>query len=164
MGQSATKTEVRGSNPSPGQTLNFSYFYLLTGGGAVVIWQANWLSSESSEVQIPIWAKLGIQSEEIRQKNIACIILTVAYSNRLKTTTSCYSMTSAARRRKSCSPIKVFTKDVSPQQGDLRLSGPPSGQGAGGLAQVRNRRVLADLREDSLATVPPTPRWQPTHE
>ncbi|GFN85197.1 hypothetical protein PoB_001170300 [Plakobranchus ocellatus] len=45
----------------------------------------------------------------------------------------------------------------SPQQGDLRLSGPPSGQGAGGGAQTRDRRVPADLRADSLATVPPTP-------
>ncbi|GFO34464.1 hypothetical protein PoB_006096900 [Plakobranchus ocellatus] len=44
-----------------------------------------------------------------------------------------------------------------PQQGDLRLSGPPSGQGAGGGARTRDRRVPADLRADSLATVPPTP-------
>ncbi|GFN82810.1 hypothetical protein PoB_000931600 [Plakobranchus ocellatus] len=46
----------------------------------------------------------------------------------------------------------------SPQQGDLRLSGPPSGQGAGGRAQTCDRRVSADLRTDSLATVPSTPR------
>ncbi|GFN87782.1 hypothetical protein PoB_001428800 [Plakobranchus ocellatus] len=46
---------------------------------------------------------------------------------------------------------------TSPQQGDLRLSGPPSGQDAGGGAQTRDRRVPADLRADSLATVPPTP-------
>ncbi|GFN95230.1 hypothetical protein PoB_002173600 [Plakobranchus ocellatus] len=45
----------------------------------------------------------------------------------------------------------------SPQQGDLRLSGPPSGQDAGGGARTRDRRVPADLRADSLATVPPTP-------
>ncbi|GFO04829.1 hypothetical protein PoB_003133400 [Plakobranchus ocellatus] len=45
----------------------------------------------------------------------------------------------------------------SPQLGDLRLSGPPSGQGAGGGARTRDRRVPADLRADSLATVPPTP-------
>ncbi|GFO28106.1 DC-STAMP domain-containing protein 1-like [Plakobranchus ocellatus] len=44
-----------------------------------------------------------------------------------------------------------------PQQGDLRLSGPPSGQGAGGGARTHDRRVPADLRADSLATVPPTP-------
>ncbi|GFO29196.1 hypothetical protein PoB_005570100 [Plakobranchus ocellatus] len=43
------------------------------------------------------------------------------------------------------------------QQGDLRLSGPPSGQGAGGGARTRDRKVPADLRADSLATVPPTP-------
>ncbi|GFO05924.1 transposon tf2-11 polyprotein [Plakobranchus ocellatus] len=29
----------------------------------------------------------------------------------------------------------------SPQQGDLRLLGPPSGQGAGGGARTRDRRV-----------------------
>ncbi|GFO32818.1 hypothetical protein PoB_005932300 [Plakobranchus ocellatus] len=46
---------------------------------------------------------------------------------------------------------------VGPQQGDLRLSGPPSGQSAGGETLTRNRRVPADLRADSLATVPPTP-------
>ncbi|GFN96428.1 hypothetical protein PoB_002293400 [Plakobranchus ocellatus] len=46
---------------------------------------------------------------------------------------------------------------ASPQQGDLRLSGPPSGQGAGGGARTRDRRVPADLRADSLATVLPTP-------
>ncbi|GFO30645.1 hypothetical protein PoB_005715000 [Plakobranchus ocellatus] len=45
-----------------------------------------------------------------------------------------------------------------PQQGDLRLSGPPSGQDAGGGARTRDRRVPADLRADSLATVPPTPQ------
>ncbi|GFO35221.1 hypothetical protein PoB_006172600 [Plakobranchus ocellatus] len=41
--------------------------------------------------------------------------------------------------------------------GDLKLSGPPSGQGAGGEARTRIRRVPADLRADSLATVPPAP-------
>ncbi|GFN98697.1 hypothetical protein PoB_002520300 [Plakobranchus ocellatus] len=47
---------------------------------------------------------------------------------------------------------------ASPQQRDLRLTGPPSGQGAGGGARTRDRRFPADLRADSLATVPPTPR------
>ncbi|GFN98785.1 hypothetical protein PoB_002529100 [Plakobranchus ocellatus] len=47
-------------------------------------------------------------------------------------------------------------KAISPQQGDLRLSGPPSGQGAGSGARTRDRRIPADLRADSLATVPPT--------
>ncbi|GFO38660.1 hypothetical protein PoB_006516500 [Plakobranchus ocellatus] len=41
---------------------------------------------------------------------------------------------------------------------DIRLSGPPSGQGAGGEARTRNRRVSVDLRGDSLATVPLTPQ------
>ncbi|GFO30740.1 hypothetical protein PoB_005724500 [Plakobranchus ocellatus] len=44
-----------------------------------------------------------------------------------------------------------------PQQGDLRFLGPPSGQGAGGGAGTRDRRVPADLRAFSLATMPPTP-------
>ncbi|GFO19179.1 hypothetical protein PoB_004568400 [Plakobranchus ocellatus] len=48
------------------------------------------------------------------------------------------------------------------KKGDLRLSGPQSGQGAGGGAQTRDRRVPADLRADSLATVPPTPTPTPT--
>ncbi|GFN83835.1 hypothetical protein PoB_001034100 [Plakobranchus ocellatus] len=52
-------------------------------------------------------------------------------------------------------PQDMFNK--SPQQGDLRLSGPPSGQGADSGARTRDRRVPADLRADSQATVPPTP-------
>ncbi|GFN76081.1 hypothetical protein PoB_000258700 [Plakobranchus ocellatus] len=43
------------------------------------------------------------------------------------------------------------------QQSDLRFSGTPSGQGAGGGARTRDRRVLEDLRADSLANGPPTP-------
>ncbi|GFN79592.1 hypothetical protein PoB_000609800 [Plakobranchus ocellatus] len=43
-------------------------------------------------------------------------------------------------------------------QGVLRLSGPSSGQGAGGEARTRDRRVPADLRGDSLAIVLPTLR------
>ncbi|GFO21852.1 hypothetical protein PoB_004835700 [Plakobranchus ocellatus] len=44
------------------------------------------------------------------------------------------------------------------QQDDIMLSAPPSGQGAGGGARTRDRRIRADLRADSLATVPLTPR------
>ncbi|GFN99633.1 hypothetical protein PoB_002613900 [Plakobranchus ocellatus] len=50
-----------------------------------------------------------------------------------------------------------FLYIASLQQGDLRLSGPPSGQGAGRGARTRDRRVPADLRADSQATVLPTP-------
>ncbi|GFO45033.1 hypothetical protein PoB_007153800 [Plakobranchus ocellatus] len=55
--------------------------------------------------------------------------------------------------------VKVYRscEEASPQQGDLRLSGPPSGQGAGGGARTCDRGVPADLRADSLATVPATP-------
>ncbi|GFN94927.1 hypothetical protein PoB_002143300 [Plakobranchus ocellatus] len=45
---------------------------------------------------------------------------------------------------------------ASPHQVDLRLLGPPSGQGAGNVARTRDRRIPADLRADSLTTVPPT--------
>ncbi|GFN89787.1 hypothetical protein PoB_001629300 [Plakobranchus ocellatus] len=47
--------------------------------------------------------------------------------------------------------------EANPQQGDLRLLGPPTGQGAGNGARTRDRRFPADLRADSLTTVPPTP-------
>ncbi|GFO03847.1 hypothetical protein PoB_003035200 [Plakobranchus ocellatus] len=53
-----------------------------------------------------------------------------------------------------------FLYIASPQQGDLRLSGPPSGQGAGSGARTRDRRVPADLRADSQATVLPTPPFE----
>ncbi|GFN91011.1 sushi, von Willebrand factor type a, egf and pentraxin domain-containing protein 1 [Plakobranchus ocellatus] len=49
---------------------------------------------------------------------------------------------------------------TSPQQSDLRLLGAPSGQGAGSGVRTRDRMVPADLRADSLPTVPPTPPAQ----
>ncbi|GFO07097.1 hypothetical protein PoB_003360200 [Plakobranchus ocellatus] len=53
-----------------------------------------------------------------------------------------------------------MNKDCScSQHGDLRLSGPPTGQGASGGARTFNIRVPADLRADSLFTVPPTPPY-----
>ncbi|GFO18113.1 hypothetical protein PoB_004461800 [Plakobranchus ocellatus] len=42
----------------------------------------------------------------------------------------------------------------TPLQGDLRLSGPQSGQGAGGGARTHDRRVSVEPRVDSPATVP----------
>ncbi|GFO22614.1 hypothetical protein PoB_004911900 [Plakobranchus ocellatus] len=51
----------------------------------------------------------------------------------------------------------MFLMVSSPQQGDLWLSGPPSGQGTGGGVRTHDRRVPADLRMDSLANVPPMP-------
>ncbi|GFO05595.1 histone-lysine N-methyltransferase SETMAR [Plakobranchus ocellatus] len=56
--------------------------------------------------------------------------------------------------------LKVERVTTVPQQGDLRLSGPPSGQGAGSGARTRDRRVPADLRADSQATVLPTPPYK----
>ncbi|GFO30899.1 hypothetical protein PoB_005740400 [Plakobranchus ocellatus] len=44
----------------------------------------------------------------------------------------------------------------SPKQGNLRLPGPLSVQGAGGGTRTRDRGVPANLRADSLAIVPPT--------
>ncbi|GFN83617.1 hypothetical protein PoB_001012300 [Plakobranchus ocellatus] len=51
----------------------------------------------------------------------------------------------------------LFLHIASPQQDDLRLSGPPSNQDGGRGARTRNRRVPADLKADSLSTVPPIP-------
>ncbi|GFN84546.1 RNA-directed DNA polymerase from mobile element jockey-like protein [Plakobranchus ocellatus] len=53
---------------------------------------------------------------------------------------------------------------VSSQHGDVRLSSPPSGQGAGGGARTRDRRVPADLRADLQATEPPTPHQAEAEE
>ncbi|GFO16595.1 hypothetical protein PoB_004310000 [Plakobranchus ocellatus] len=47
---------------------------------------------------------------------------------------------------------------LSPQHGDLRFSGPPSGQSDGVGARTPDRIVNADIKTDSLFTVPPTPR------
>ncbi|GFN84971.1 structure-specific endonuclease subunit slx4 [Plakobranchus ocellatus] len=63
----------------------------------------------------------------------------------------------AIRENTRVFPSIEFLYTASPQQGDLRLSGPPSGQGAGSGARTRDRRVPADLRADSQATVLPTP-------
>ncbi|GFN86468.1 hypothetical protein PoB_001297400 [Plakobranchus ocellatus] len=49
-----------------------------------------------------------------------------------------------------------FLYIAGPQQGDLRLLGTPSDWGTDGEARTRGGRVLADLRADSQATVPPT--------
>ncbi|GFO20414.1 hypothetical protein PoB_004691900 [Plakobranchus ocellatus] len=57
--------------------------------------------------------------------------------------------------------INLFGFCIScPQQGDLRLSGPPSGQNASGGARTHDRMVPAGFRAGSLVTVPPTPRLQ----
>ncbi|GFO46857.1 hypothetical protein PoB_007336200 [Plakobranchus ocellatus] len=50
---------------------------------------------------------------------------------------------------------------ASLQHHDLKFPSPPSGQGASGGVRIRDREVAADLRADSLSTVPPTP---PTSE
>ncbi|GFN94000.1 RNA-directed DNA polymerase from mobile element jockey [Plakobranchus ocellatus] len=52
----------------------------------------------------------------------------------------------------------IKTIRQSPQQGNLGISGPPSGQGTAGGDRTRDRRFPADLRADSLSTVPPTPQ------
>ncbi|GFO34371.1 hypothetical protein PoB_006087600 [Plakobranchus ocellatus] len=78
---------------------------------------------------------------------------------------------SSGSERKSIEPLNVDLSDcekfqqwlikfldlplhrsASPQQGDLRLSSPPSGQGADGTARTRDRRVSADLMADELST------------
>ncbi|GFN90836.1 hypothetical protein PoB_001734200 [Plakobranchus ocellatus] len=46
---------------------------------------------------------------------------------------------------------------ASSQRGDLRLSKPSSGQGAGDEARTRDGEVIADLKANSLSTMPPTP-------
>ncbi|GFO10914.1 hypothetical protein PoB_003741900 [Plakobranchus ocellatus] len=52
--------------------------------------------------------------------------------------------------RKTISP-------ASPQHGDLRLSGPPSGQSVSDGTRTRYIGAPADLKEDSLSAVPRTP-------
>ncbi|GFO21671.1 macrophage mannose receptor 1 [Plakobranchus ocellatus] len=54
-------------------------------------------------------------------------------------------------------------RGASPQQSDLRLQGHPSGQGAGGGAQTRDRRDPADRKAELLSTVPLTPPMTTKH-
>ncbi|GFN79366.1 glycine receptor subunit alpha-3 [Plakobranchus ocellatus] len=80
---------------------------------------------------------------------------TLLYISRLSVTLSCpMNLINYPFDKQTCHLIIMSS---SPQQGDLRLSGPPSGQGAGRGARTRDRRVPADLRADSQATVLPTP-------
>ncbi|GFO34030.1 hypothetical protein PoB_006053500 [Plakobranchus ocellatus] len=58
-----------------------------------------------------------------------------------------------------CAPLPLIVKWVL---GFLYIAS-PSGQGAGSGARTRDRRVPADLRADSQATVLPTPpivKWK----
>ncbi|GFO12646.1 GDP-l-fucose synthase [Plakobranchus ocellatus] len=54
--------------------------------------------------------------------------------------------------------ISPIILSVNPLQGDIRLSGPLSGQDTGSGAPTRDRRVSADLMAVSLASVPLPPR------
>ncbi|GFO25759.1 craniofacial development protein 2-like [Plakobranchus ocellatus] len=67
-----------------------------------------------------------------------------------------WDQTTSVRFEGEHSDFKPINR-ASPQQGDLRLSGPPSGQGAGSGARTCDRKVPADLRADSQATVLPMP-------
>ncbi|GFN86240.1 hypothetical protein PoB_001274600 [Plakobranchus ocellatus] len=71
------------------------------------------------------------------------------------------SNSSSSGSDNGCSFCVIFLiVGVTPQQGDLRLLGHPSGQGAGSGARTRDRRAPAYLRADSLTTVPSTPTSQ----
>ncbi|GFO18307.1 hypothetical protein PoB_004481200 [Plakobranchus ocellatus] len=50
-----------------------------------------------------------------------------------------------------------FLYIASIQQGDLSLSGLPSGRGGGGGTRTHDGRLSADIRAESLSTEPPTP-------
>ncbi|GFO18692.1 hypothetical protein PoB_004519700 [Plakobranchus ocellatus] len=77
----------------------------------------------------------------------------MSYQNASRGKASSFIVDMLETRIKRCKVLARFLYIASPQQGDLRLSDPPSGQGAGGGARTRDRRVPADLRADSLATV-----------
>ncbi|GFO15672.1 hypothetical protein PoB_004217700 [Plakobranchus ocellatus] len=68
-----------------------------------------------------------------------------------------YTAKSCLRQRKGDKEENRSEQSCCPQQSDLRLLAPASGQGAGSGVRTLDRRVAADLRADSLTTVPPTP-------
>ncbi|GFO49855.1 hypothetical protein PoB_007636000 [Plakobranchus ocellatus] len=63
----------------------------------------------------------------------------------------------------STRPLQVPQQNVvlrvgSKQEADVQTTGPPSDQDAVSAARNRDKRAPADLRTDSLGTMPPTPR------
>ncbi|GFN75252.1 hypothetical protein PoB_000175800 [Plakobranchus ocellatus] len=85
------------------------------------------------------------------------MISTVLYSCEAWTPTAVLQRKAQAFENK-CMKKVWFLCMVCPQQGDHRLSGPLSGQGVSGGAQSHGKRVPADLRTNSLFTVPPMPQ------
>ncbi|GFO44279.1 hypothetical protein PoB_007078400 [Plakobranchus ocellatus] len=82
--------------------------------------------------------------------NMSCIILLISSSG-LPLTTDHWPLAEGGGF--------PWCKEVGcPPRSDLRLSGPPSGQGACGRALTRNRKAPADLRADSLSPVPRSPQ------
>ncbi|GFO01870.1 dyslexia-associated protein kiaa0319-like protein [Plakobranchus ocellatus] len=85
----------------------------------------------------------------------------------LFTNRKCFHVTCARSPEDACAPKRSTSSKHNatimvlmggcPQQGDLRLSGPPSGQGAGGGARTRDRGVPADLRAGSLSSATDAP-------
>ncbi|GFN75940.1 hypothetical protein PoB_000244600 [Plakobranchus ocellatus] len=101
----------------------------------------------SLEVPPLAWPECGVRAV----KNTPEFIVVVSF---------CFSIGGSREGGKARGKMKEGQKqnvNASPQQGDLGLLGPPAGQGAGGGTRARDKRVPADLRADSLATVPPTP-------
>ncbi|GFO18418.1 hypothetical protein PoB_004492300 [Plakobranchus ocellatus] len=45
--------------------------------------------------------------------------------------------------------VGIVYRESTTSRGDLRFSDPPSGQGAGGMARIRDRRVSADIRVEN---------------
>ncbi|GFN83254.1 hypothetical protein PoB_000976000 [Plakobranchus ocellatus] len=70
----------------------------------------------------------------------------------------CFNLHRAGATSELEPATKTSMQIAGPQQGVLRLSGPPSGQvvSADG-ARTRYKRVPAYLRADSLSTLPPKP-------
>ncbi|GFO45447.1 hypothetical protein PoB_007195200 [Plakobranchus ocellatus] len=65
-----------------------------------------------------------------------------------------YQSDQSSDRRREAYRFTEF--EFSQVECDPKLSGPPSGQGAGGGARTCDRRVPVELRADLLATVQPT--------
>ncbi|GFO03957.1 receptor-type tyrosine-protein phosphatase kappa [Plakobranchus ocellatus] len=127
--------------------------------------------------QLKVMCGLSVDPEAAGDKGMASVtpepiasskFLSV-YRQRLKTkqlavefqaiNNSCEDHSANAALRNVLLNIKQDVVTSSLQHGDIRLLGPPSGQGGGDGTRILDNTFPANLRANSLSTVPATPSF-----